>query len=83
MKKNIEKISLENELNKRLNKDKLYYHCCECGFIFEDKNYNIGILNTKKFGIGKEGLPKVFEKYQISSGYCDHCYNKQIERREE
>ena len=64
------------EISKRMRKDKLYYHCCQCGKIYEDKNRNILILDITKLNGGRPSIPREFEDYKITSGICRKCYEE-------
>ena len=65
----------EEEISKRMRKDKLYYHCCYCGEVYEDKQRTILMFNIKDF-TGRTSIPKEFNGYHITSGICNKCYKK-------
>jgi len=64
------------EISKRMRKDKLYYHCCYCGKIYEDKHRNILILDLTKLNGGKLSIPREFNIYKITSGICGKCFSE-------
>ena len=63
----------EEEISKRMRKDKLYYHCCYCGEVYEDKQRTILMFNIKDF-TGRTSIPKEFNGYHITSGICNKCF---------
>lgn len=71
--------TLEKEdISKRMRQDKLYYHCCGCGGIWEDKNKLIKILELKDLW-GLSSIPREFNDYHLTSGFCDDCYKNKNE----
>jgi len=61
-------------ISKRMRKDQLYYHCCHCGKIHEDKHYNIIIVDLNKLN-GRHSIPREFNDYKITSGVCEKCFS--------
>ena len=51
--------------------DKLYLHCIECGYLFDGK-----FDNDKTVGYLSEILDEIFSPFNISSGYCNECFNE-------
>jgi len=76
LKYKIKKIK-EEEIEKRMRKDKVYYHCCNCGEIYEDKHMNILIVK-----LTTPYIPKEFKDYVISSGGCSYCMDKRGEKKD-
>lgn len=69
--------SLEpDDIAKRLRTDKLYYHCCKCGTLYEDKNRLAKICNLIDLGSIPNLLPAVFRDYKITSGLCNRCFEE-------
>jgi len=65
------------DIAKRLRKDKIYYHCCKCGTIYDDKRRLAKICNLVELGSPLPNLlPSVFSEYKISSGLCDICFGE-------
>ncbi len=69
--------SLEPEdIAKRLRKDKLYYHCCQCGTLYDDKRRLAKICNLVDLGHLPNIIPAVFREYKITSGLCGRCFDE-------
>jgi len=66
------------DISRRMRKDKMYYHCCSCGDIYEDCKRNIKILNLNELN-GGCFIPSIFRHYKISSTYCDPYYIEALE----
>ena len=68
----------ELDIARRMRVDKRYYHCCGCGIIYEDKHKRIVVARLRQL-IGRPSIPREFNKYSITSGFCEPCYEKGIE----
>jgi len=68
----------EQDIAKRMRKDRVYYHCCSCREIYEDKKKSVLIMR-----LSTSFIPAVFSDYHISSGLCDYCYkNRRVLKNE-
>ncbi len=63
-----------SDLEKVLNKDKMYWHCCGCGEIYDlddkDKKENLIYNNGKGNGLD------ISLDYSVTSGYCKPCFDE-------
>lgn len=52
--------------------DKEYYHCCQDGIIYLDKERTIPLINLLDL-TGRPQIPQELNPYFITSGYCLNC----------
>lgn len=63
-----------------MEKDRLYYHCCLDGGIYMNKEMTIKVIQLEDNGNGMFFVPEMLQDYLITSGYCEKCYNKEMDK---